>query len=278
MRKTRIAADSAANLRSLENAAFGAAPMKVVTDDREFADTPELDVGAMLDYFGRYKGRSKTSCPSPGDWLEAFGDGEDVFCVSITSGLSGSWNAACIAKQMYEAEHPGARVHVVDSLSAGPEMTLMVRKLEQLLAEGLVYEEICREIGEYTKQTGLLFMLESLNNFAANGRVSPAVAKVAGVLGIRVVGRASAEGTLEPMDKCRGESRALETLVAHLQKDGLSRGRVLIHHCRNLPAAQKLKVRLHTAVPEARVEIGENLGLCSYYAETGGLLIGYEKW
>ena len=110
-----------------------------------------------------------------------FGDAEDVFCVAITSGLSGSYNTACIAKEMYEAEHPGRRVFVIDSLSAGPELTLIVEKLEEMISEGKSYEEICTYIPEYQKKTGLLFMLESLNNFAANGRVSPAVAKIAGV-------------------------------------------------------------------------------------------------
>ena len=137
----------------------------------------------MLDYFSQYKGKSKTSCPNPADWIDAFGDADDVFCVAITSGLSGSYNAACIAKQMYEADHEGARVHVIDSLSAGPELTLIAEKLEMLILQGMDYEEICDTIDAYKQNTGLLFMLESLNNFAANGRVSPAVAKIAGVLG-----------------------------------------------------------------------------------------------
>ena len=102
-----------------------------------------------------------------------FGDADDVFCVAITSGLSGSYNAACIAKQMYEADQEGARVHVIDSLSAGPELTLIVEKLEMLILQGMDYEEICETIDTYKQTTGLLFMLESLNNFAANGRVSP---------------------------------------------------------------------------------------------------------
>jgi fatty acid-binding protein DegV len=116
---------------------------------------------------------------------------------------------------MYEAENPGKQVCVIDSLSAGPELVLIIEKLEALIAQGMPFEDICREIGAYQQQTGLTFMLESLKNFAANGRVSPAVAKIAGVLGIRIVGKASDKGTLAPTDKCRGEDRSLQAQHFH---------------------------------------------------------------
>ena len=147
--------------------------------------------------------------------LKAFGDADEVYCVTITSGLSGSYNAACIAKQMYEAEHEGRRVCVIDSLSAGPELVLIIEKLEQLIRQDLPYKEICWEIEAYKAKTGLTFMLASLKNFAANGRVSPAVAKIAGVLGIRIVGKASDQGTLEPTNKCRGEAKSLSTISSN---------------------------------------------------------------
>lgn len=277
MRKIKIVADSSANLLTLEHVPFSSAPLKIITHDKDFVDDARLDVSGMVDYFRHYKEASKTSCPSPGDWMDGFGDADDIFCVAITSGLSGSYNAACIAKQMYEAEHEDARVFVIDSLSAGPELTLIVAKLEELICQGMEYDEICRSIQEYQQHTGLVFMLESLNNFAANGRVSPAVAKIAGVLGIRIVGKASDQGTLEPTDKCRGEAKSLTTLVTRLKENGLSRGKVFIAHVSNEPAAVKLKNLICAALPEVTVEIGENRGLCSYYAELGGLLIGYEK-
>ena len=137
MRNIKIVADSSANLMTLDQIPFDAAPLKIITPEREFVDNRALDLDAMLDYFASYKGRSQTSCPNPDDWLTAFGDAEEIYCVTITSGLSGSYNAACIAKEMYAAEHPGARVYVIDSLSAGPEPTLMVEKIRDLILEGM---------------------------------------------------------------------------------------------------------------------------------------------
>ena len=277
MRTVKIVADSSANLMELNTVAFDAAPLKIITAEREFVDDRNLDLEEMIRYFKSYKGRSQSSCPNPEDWLTTFGDAEDIFCVAITSDLSGSYNAACIAKEMYEAEHPGRRVFVIDSLSAGPELTLIVEKLEELIVAGKSFEEICAYMPEYQKKTGLLFMLESLNNFAANGRVSPAVAKIAGVLGIRIVGKASDVGTLEPTDKCRGEAKSLNAILKHLKENGLKTGKVQLAHCLNEAAANTLKSMIEAELPEVTVNIGINLGLCSFYAEKGGLLVGFEK-
>ena len=277
MRNVKIVADSSANLLKLEQTPFACAPLKIITAEGEFVDDETLDVAQMVNFFDSYKGKSQTSCPNPADWLEAFEGADDVFCVTITSGLSGSYNAAVAAKQMYESENPGKRVYVIDSLSAGPELKLIVEKLQELIAKDLSFEDIHDQIRAYTQKTGLLFVLESLKNFAANGRVSPAVAKIVGIMGIRVVGKASDQGTLEPMDKCRGENKSLAKIVTHLKELGLREGKVSIAHCQNPEAAEKLKKLIADQLPKAQTEISQCLGLCSYYAEKGGLLVGFEK-
>lgn len=277
MRSIKIVADSSSNVAAIDGIPFASAPLKVITSDREFIDDTALDLDEMICFFDSYKGKSKTSCPNPADWLEAFGDADDIFCITITSGLSGSYNAACVAKEMYEAENEGKRVHVIDSLSAGPELQLMIEKIQELISSGNTYDEICDQISAYTQKTGLIFMLESLKNFAANGRVSPAVAKIVGLLGIRIVGKASDAGTLEPMDKCRGESKSLDKIIARLKEYGLKNGKVRIAHCRNQEAAVRLMEMIRSAFPGADVLIGECRGLCSYYAENGGILVAYEK-
>ncbi len=277
MRSMKIVADSSANMHQLAKVAFVSAPLKIIAGEREFIDDCHLDADEMVDFLDNYKGKSKTSCPNPGDWLDAFGDADDIFCVTITSGLSGSYNAACVAKKMLESENSDKRVLVIDSLSAGPELVLIIEKLQALILAGCTYEDICLQIGQYTQKTGLLFALASLQNFAANGRVPMAVAKLAGVLGIRVIGKASPQGTLQPLDKTRGEAKTLQKLMEHLAADGFVGGKVRIAHCKNENAAEALAKMIQQGFPGADVQISRCLGLCSYYAEKGGLLIGYEK-
>ena len=277
MRKIKIIADSSCDLFKLAHAEFATAPMKIITNEKEFVDDPSLDIDSMVDFLYQYKGKSKSSCPNTIDWLDAFGDADEIFCVTITSGLSGSYNSACAAKQIYESENEGKRVHVFDTLSAGPEITLIIEKIEECIDRNMSFDDICDCVTAYMKKTGLVFMLKSLKNFANNGRISPIVAKLVGLVGICIVGKASNEGTLEPMHKCRGERRSLETLVEDLEAEGFCSGKISIGHCQNESAAEQLKELILAKFKNVQIEIHKFRGLCSFYAEKGGVLIGFEK-
>ena len=156
-------------------------------------------------------------------------------------------------------------------------MDLVSTSIEELIIKEIAFDEICAQIESYSQKTGLLFMLESMRNLANNGRVSHLVAKMAGILGIRLVGKASDKGDLEPLNKCRGEVKALNTIVEHLKELGLKNGKVKIAHCFNECLALKLKEIIETEFAGVKVELYQCRGLCSFYAEKGGLLIGFEK-
>jgi len=274
----KIIVDSSANMQMLpETETFASVPLKIIAGDREFVDDRKLDIVEMVEYLKTYKGKSGTACPGVADWLEAFGDAERILCITITSNLSGSWNSARLAKEDYESQYPDRHVHVIDSLSTAGEMQLLARKMQQLMKSGATFADACRQTEEYQQKTGLMFSLESLRNLANNGRVSPVTAKIAGVLGIRVVGKASYVGTLEQMDKCRGEKKALATLLARMTELGYGGGAMVIDHCMNENAALQLMDLVKEAFPEAQITVGKASGLCSFYAEQGGLLVGFEK-
>jgi len=277
MQTIKIVADSSSDLLTTNNKSFEVAPLKIITTQKEFTDNENLNVKEMVDFLSKYNGRSSSSCPNPQDWLAAFGQSDYVFCVPITASLSGSYNSALVAKEMYETANPNRKVFVLNTLTAGPELALIVKKLEELINQSLSFEEICSKITEYMNSTGLLFMLESMKNLANNGRVSPFVAKAAGLLGIRVVGKASDQGDLQQLAKCKGSDKSLRTIVEEIKKAGCTSGKIRIAHCFNLEAAENLKKKLYIELPRAKVEIYNCRGLCSFYAEKGGLLVGFEK-
>lgn len=277
MKKIKIVADSSCDLFGLSDVDFARSPMKITTDERDFIDDESLDIDAMVDYLHQHKGKSKSSCPNTSDWLDAFNDADEIFCFTITSGLSGSYNSACAAKQIYESENEGKRVHVFDTLSAGPEIVLAIEKAQECIKKNVPFDKICDTVEKYLKKTGLIFMLKSLVNFANNGRISPIVAKVVGIAGICIVGKASDSGTLEPMHKCRGEKRSLEALVKTLASEGFRSGKISIGHCQNESAALRLKELILAKFESAKIEIHKLHGLCSFYAEKGGVLVGFEK-
>ena len=272
----KIVVDSSASLYALDGVDFAAVPLKIVTDEREYLDDGQLDAVDMAKTLRTYKGKTSTSCPNIGDWLEAFEGADEIYAITITGTLSGSCNAAQLAAEEYQAEHPEAKVFVLDSLSAGPELVLLAEHIRDLLAEGKTFDEVCEEMLRYRHHTHLLFSLESLANLARNGRVKPAVAAVARMLGIRVIGQASEAGELDVLCKTRGEHGALERIVLELKEHGYTNGRVHISHCGNPAAAERLKHMIQAVFDGAKVDVSECGGLCSYYAELGGLLVGYE--
>ena len=274
--KFKIVTDSSADIREMPGVPFASAPLKIITDNKEYVDDTNLDVVGMLSDLKQYKGRSRSSCPSSGEYVEAFADAENVFCVTITSGLSGSCNAANVAAKQYVEEHPERRVHVIDTLSTGPENALIIEKLRDLILGGKDFEEIKAEITDYNNHTRLIFALENMHNLANNGRVNPIVAKMAGILGIRAIGRASDEGTLEMICKSRGPVNTANDIFDNAIKDGYCGGRVKIHHANNLTAAELVKNKILENYPDAKIEIAMTGGLCSFYAEQGGLLVGFE--
>ena len=273
---TKIVVDSSASLYTLQGVDFECVPLKIITDDAEYLDNGTMDAVGMAQTLRTYKGKTSTSCPNVSDWLAAYEGADEVYAITITGNLSGSYNAAQLAAEEYQQENPGKRVFVLDSLSTGPEQRLLAEHLRDLLAEGKEFDEVCEEMLRYHKHTHLLFSLESLANLARNGRVKPAVAAVARMLGIRVIGQASEAGELDVLCKTRGEHGALERIVLELKEHGYTNGRLHISHCGNPAAAERLKHMVKAVFDGAKVDISECGGLCSYYAELGGLLVGYE--
>lgn len=274
----KIIADSSADaIHYNSDIPFESVPLKIIANKKEFVDDNKLDVKEMVDYLSTYKGKTSTACPSIVDYISAFGDSKYIICITITGTLSGSYNAACIAKDEYESNHPDRKVFVLNSLSAGPELKLLINKASQLISDSNDFDTVCKELVAYTNKTGLVFVLESLDNLAKNGRVNPIIAKAVGLLGIRIVGKASDKGDLQQLDKPRGADKAYKKLVERMSLEGYAGGDVIIDHCFNETGANTVADIIHSQYPNANVTIAKTHGLCSFYAEDNGMLIGFEK-
>ncbi len=272
----KIVSDSSSNLFSLPDVPYETVPMKVITTEKEYVDDGKLDIEAMAEEIYHTKGRSGSSCPNAHEWLSAFEGADRVFAIAITGQLSGSYASALQAAQEYEATHVGAKVLVINSLSAGAELALVIDGLRRQILKHKDFDAICQWVAEYMSHTHTVFSLQSLTNLARNGRVSPALAKVAGIMGIRIVGVASEEGTLQDLYKARGEKKALATIYSEMKARGYGGGRVRISHCLNADAAAALAACIWEEFPGAEVTVDPCGGLCCFYAERGGLIVGYE--
>ncbi|MCD7770033.1 MAG: DegV family protein [Oscillospiraceae bacterium] len=274
--KRRIVSDSSANMQVWTGMDFVSVPLKIIAGEREYVDDASLDLPRMLDELQDYKGKSGTSCPNVADWLDAFQGADEIFALTITSALSGSYSTAVQAQAEYKELLPEAKVMVLDTLSTGPEMVLIMEKIQELTEAGRSFEETEAAVREYSRHTHLFFALESMKNLANNGRVNHTVAALAGLLGIRVLGAASEEGTLLPLHNGRGWKRTFRAILDELEKYGYAGGKLRIAHCQNLTAAEELAEMITRQFGKCDISIHPCTGLCAFYAERGGLMVGFE--
>lgn len=273
----KIVADSSCDLKSFPDAPFVTVPLSLSTDERSYVDQEDLNVKEVLDYLYSHHGRSYTACPSTQGWLDAFEGADEIYVVTITSGLSGTFASANAAKEQYLSEHPEVKICVVDSLSTGPGLVLLIEKIAEYKAQGKTFEEIEKDIVNYQKSLKLYFALQSLHNLAVNGRVNKLVASAIGIMNIRILGTASSEGTIDPVAKCRGDKRVLEKMIEEIRSCGYHGGKIRICHVENLEFANVIAEKIREIFGNVDLRIIPARGLCSFYAERGGIILGCER-
>ena len=272
----KFVADSACDLKEYPGICFETVPLSISTDERDYTDNEDLNVHEVLNYLEGYNDRSYTACPSIDAWLKAFEGADEIYCVTITSGLSGTFNGANIAREQYLEDHPDTKIYVVDSLSTGPGMVLLLEKLAELKSQGKSFEEVCTAIDKYRKRLKLYFSLSSLHNLAQNGRVNKLIASAIGFMNIKILGTASKAGTIEQVGKCRGNNRMIDKIIEQLKENGFTKGKIRICHVECLEFANAVAEKIRSIFNCTDIKIVPARGLCSYYAERGGIILGCE--
>ena len=275
---TRIVVDSGCDLHELPTgsvAEYERVPLKIIVGDREFVDDYSLDIAEMMEAMSVYSGASRSACPSPDEWMTAFGDADEVFAMSISGEMSGSFNSLMAARDLAAERNPNQKIFIFDSKGASASMNLMIRKLSEFVNGGMAFDDICRDIISYRDRCRLTFALYSVENFVKNGRVSRLSGMASRILGIHIVCRAD-DGKLSPKHKCRGVERGYLKMLEEMVADGFRRGHVILSQSFNPEGAKRLAALICEKFKGTEVEIMPTSGLCSFYAEKQGLLVGYE--
>lgn len=280
MKKWKIVADSGCDYRQLNNLApdteFVSVPLTIQIGADTFVDQADLDIDKMMEVMYASSEAASSACPSPQAYQTAFEGAENVVVITLTGGLSGSFNAARVARDMFVEEHPEVNIHLIDSLSAGGEMDLIVDEINRLIATGLEFDELVQAITAYQENSKLLFVLAKVDNLVKNGRLSKLLGTVVGLLNIRMVGEASSEGKLELLQKARGHKKSVLAAFEEMKKAGYKGGRIVMAHRNNAKFFQQFSDLVKAEYASAIIEEVPTSGLCSFYAEEGGLLMGYE--
>lgn len=234
----------------------------------------------QLDFLRRVKKSitgPKSSCPSPEQYMDAYeGEADHVYVVTLSGGLSGSYNSAVLGKNLYEEEHGDTKkIYVFNSRSASIGETLIGMKIQEFEEAGCGFEEVVEKVEEYIKSMNTYFVLETLETLRKNGRLSNLKAFIANSLNIKPVMGSTKEGLICQLGQARGMNKALERMV----KDMISKtkdceNRVLaIAHCNCPERAKAVKEKIEKIAKFKKIIIINTAGVSSMYANDGGVIM-----
>ena len=284
-----IVVDSSCNLRGWKPTApdttFVSVPLTIHVGSTEYVDDEHLDVNELNRAVAQESAASSSSCPSVGVWAEEFRRADNVIAITISANLSGSYEAASTARNIvldeYTREHAGVitgkNIFILNSRATGGKMELIVEKLDAYLRDNNPsFDEVVAFLQALDEASTVLFSLSRYDNLVKNGRMPKLAGSIASKLNIRMLGCASQEGTIKIVGPTRGEKKMYKKVVDCMAADGFNEGLVYIDHVDNEAAANDLKSAICARWPHATFRIIPCGGLCSYYAEESGLIIGYE--
>ena len=283
-----IVADSSCNLRSWKPQApdttFVSVPLTIHVGGEEFIDDANLDVAELNRAVAQESQASSSSCPSVGVWAEEFRRADNVVAITISANLSGSYEAANTARTMvldeFMRDHAGImtgkNIFILNSRATGGKMELIVELLDRYLTTNPSFDDVVAYLEKLDAASTVVFSLSSFDNLVKNGRMPRLAGSIASKLNIRMLGTASAEGTIKIVGPTRGEKKMYRKTIEVMASDGYHGGLVYIDHVDNEKSASELKANIEAQWPQAEVHILPCGGLCSYYAEESGLIIGYE--
>lgn len=251
-------------------------PLKITIDEKEYIDDENLDTKELLKLMKQSEKSPNTACPSPNDFIEKFNEGATNIVVTISSKLSGTYNSAIMAKDIYESEHKNTNVEIIDSLSASAGGVPIIMKVQELYNKGLRDKELIAAVNEFVSSMKTFFVIDSLENLAKAGRMSLVVEKIASLLDIKPVMQGE-EGEIKLLKKVRGHKRAMKTLLDEIGRTGMNlEDRVLsISHSHSSERAEKFKKAVEESYDFKEIIVNDTLGLSTVYTGGGGIVISF---
>lgn len=274
----KIIVDSCGELKPEQKADehFASVALELDVDDYHVVDDESFDQAEFLRRVKESPNSPKSTCPSPERFMKAFeGEAENIYVVTLSSQLSGSYNSAELAKSLYLEEHEKKNIHVFDSKSASIGETLIAMKAQECEEAGMSFEEVIATVDRYIESQNTFFVLETLETLRKNGRLSNIKAFVAGALNIKPVMGSTPEGTICQLGQARGMNKALEKMVQEVvSKTKECEERIIaITHCNCPQRAEAVKEKLEKAAKFKDIFILDTAGVSSMYANDGGVII-----
>jgi len=235
-------------------------PMNYTFGNEERVCVGIEDEAFLVDFYnGQRKGDlTRTSQVTPQTYIDVFKptllEGKDVLYISLSSGLTKTFDSVNMAKNELEEEISNAFVYPVDSLSATGGMGLLVELAIQLRDEGVSSKEAADRLTEAAKKICHIFVVDDLMYLKRGGRVSAATAIVGTALNVKPILVIDKEGKLTNVDKKRGDKAAIKEIIERFKKSHTEgENRIYITHGDDIVKATALEEAVLALIPDAKI-------------------------
>ncbi len=253
-------------------------PFYISISGVEYTDDDKLDVDAFIQEMVKAPEPIRTACASSFEYTQALNDCEEnnIFVVTISSKLSGSYNSAKIAVDEFKKENPDKNVYLVDSQSASAGHTAVVLKIFDIIKEDSSFSEKVSKIDKMVENNYTYFILESLQNLIKNGRINKSVGGFANFLNIKPIMKAK-HGEIALHEINRGFKKSLTNLAKQVGIDlkSVSPKRIIISYVNCEDKANLLEEKIRELTDITEILKIPTKGLASAYADDGGIVIGF---
>lgn len=245
-------------------------------DNEEIVDDETFDQADFLAKVAASEKGPKSACPSPDAYMQAMDcDANHIYVITLSSQLSGSYNSACLAKDLFLEEHEDKKICVIDSKSASIGQTLIGLKIAECEDAGMSFEEVCKQAEDYRESQHTFFVLESLETLRKAGRLSELKAILASTLNIKPIMGSTEIGSIQQLAQARGMNKALDKMVECMMDvtTDFENRIVAISHCNCPQRALQLKEKVEKMATFRDIIIFDTAGVSSMYANDGGVIM-----
>lgn len=259
-----------------EDGHFENVPLTLQIGDTEIVDDKSFDQADFLKKVAESEEGPKSACPSPDAYMQAMDcDAEHIYVITLSSQLSGSYNSACLAKDLFLEDNEDKKICIIDSKSASIGESLIGLHIAACEEAGMDFETVVENIEKYIEEQHTFFVLESLETLRKAGRLSNLKAKLASTLNIKPIMGSTEEGSIQQLAQARGMNKALDRMVQSMMEVTQNcENRILaISHCNCKERALQLKEKIEKVASFKEIFIVDTAGVSSMYANDGGIIM-----
>lgn len=278
--KTAIITDSAAclNRDQVTRYSIDIVPLKIIYDKHSYGDWVDITPNEAYELFLKNPDVFGTSSPSPADFLKAFREAgaraKNILCITVSSEVSTTYNAARIAMDYAENELPGVSINVFDSRTATTAEGFIVLAAARAAEEGKSLPEIVKVAEDIKNRVHVLVLLDTIRHVYRSGRIPKIAAQAGALLNIRPIFNVS--GPVNFIGIVRSRNHGINTIIDKIKNQvGDKPVHIAVMHAYALEEALKLKERVSNELNCLEIWISEFSPIIGYACGTGTLGLAF---